>query len=549
MDIGQILKKQIDDLLAKDEIESALVACFSALSIEPFNFSVIMSCTEIFTKLRCLSEAKTLYLIYLGIAGQNKEVLAGLKEVHENNLISAIEEDKPLYVKQITGLVVGAVAVEMERMEQRWHMTPEEEPEKRYWIAACIMKFSLPRLKRDEQEKWLRIFKGYFVPEKMCLDNMIDVTSLPLAEKYFYSSLRYALAVFYLGHIDKLEEGSPPLVEIASLLLAIDVWRFGCLDEYDQNILEKIVKLFSSFTSKLYSDNRQFLVCLSLMFFRNPDRVCKSMDSDKIFHAYLGIFKDSNPQQNENVYCSRALSLNNLPQERMLWFVENYASLIKFRNKHVGESCYIIGNGPSLNRMDLSPLRDKITFGMNKIYLLFDKLGFETSYLVAANPYVLQQASPVFKGLGMPLFLMMWGREFIEKQQNVNFLRERKESAFSYDLTKGVAVHCTVTHMALQLSYYMGFKTVILIGIDHNFVSKGDPHSTVKLTSGDPNHFDPNYFGYGIPWQLPDLEGSELAYKNSRQAFEADGRRVLDATVDGKLQVFEKIDYLESLKI
>ena len=61
----------------------------------------------------------------------------------------------------------------------------------------------------------------------------------------------------------------------------------------------------------------------------------------------------------------------------------------------------------------------------------------------------------------------------------------------------------------------------------------------------DPNHFNPQYFGKGFRWQLPDLETSEIAYRMAKQAFEADGREVLDATVGGKLQVFRKVDFDE----
>ena len=59
----------------------------------------------------------------------------------------------------------------------------------------------------------------------------------------------------------------------------------------------------------------------------------------------------------------------------------------------------------------------------------------------------------------------------------------------------------------------------------------------------DPNHFSPAYFGKGFRWQLPDLETSEQGYRLARQAYEADGRQVLDATVGGKLAIFPKVPY------
>ena len=58
-----------------------------------------------------------------------------------------------------------------------------------------------------------------------------------------------------------------------------------------------------------------------------------------------------------------------------------------FRDRYAGKRCFIIGNGPSLREMDLSALRDEYTFGLNRIYLMFEKIGFPS--LVIARPSVL----------------------------------------------------------------------------------------------------------------------------------------------------------------
>ncbi|HEY5671029.1 MAG TPA: hypothetical protein VIS10_13620, partial [Anaerolineales bacterium] len=94
-----------------------------------------------------------------------------------------------------------------------------------------------------------------------------------------------------------------------------------------------------------------------------------------------------------------------------------------------------------------------------------------------------------------------------------------------------------------QLAYHMGFQQVILIGVDHSFTTQGKPNTTITSQGDDPDHFHAGYFGKGFRWQLPDLETSERAYNMARQAYEVDGREVLDATVGGKLTVFPKVDY------
>jgi len=114
---------------------------------------------------------------------------------------------------------------------------------------------------------------------------------------------------------------------------------------------------------------------------------------------------------------------------------------------------------------------------------------------------------------------------------------------FYADVRKPIWHGATVTYVALQLAYFMGFEQVILVGVDHNFVTQGPAGAAVVSQGDDPNHFSPNYFGKGFQWELPDLETSEKAYRFARQAYESSGRQVLDATIGGKLMIFPKVSY------
>ena len=222
-------------------------------------------------------------------------------------------------------------------------------------------------------------------------------------------------------------------------------------------------------------------------------------------------------------------------------------NLRRLKDTHRGERCFIIGNGPSLRSMDLSPLRDEFTFGLNRIYLMFEKLGFATDCLVCINRYVIEQSGrEVLAQPGMK-FMTWANRRRLPRDSDVTYVRSALDRGFSTDPASGVWEGATVTFVAMQLAYLMGFKHVILIGVDHSFETKGEPHKLVQSERDDPNHFDPAYFGKGYLWQLPDLETSELAYSMARQAFEADGRQILDATVGGKLNVFDKVDYADLL--
>jgi hypothetical protein len=227
---------------------------------------------------------------------------------------------------------------------------------------------------------------------------------------------------------------------------------------------------------------------------------------------------------------------------------ESCRRLRTFRNRHEGERCFIIGNGPSLNKMDLTPLKDEITFGLNRIYLLFEKMGFHTTYFVSVNQYVIQQSAEEIERLNSPKFIRWDSREHINFDSDTIFIRSRSGPRFCHDVSRqGVWEGMTVTYVAMQLAYYMGFSEVILIGVDHNFKTKGEPSKLVVSKGDDPDHFDPDYFGKDINWQLPDLETSEKAYTLAKKAYLNSGRKILDATVGGKLTIFPKVRYEDIL--
>lgn len=239
-----------------------------------------------------------------------------------------------------------------------------------------------------------------------------------------------------------------------------------------------------------------------------------------------------------------ALRVNNFTRSGR----HNKSLIQDLEGKHSGERCVIIGNGPSLNKTNLELLRHETTFGLNRIYLMFDKLGFATTYHAVVNQLVVEQCAEDFNRLPAPLFTTLPSRKYLANRDDTYYLNKLVGPRFSRDLSHGIWEGATVTYVAMQVAYYMGFNEVVLVGVDHNFVSKGPAHKKVESEGADPNHFDPNYFGKGFKWQLPDLETSEIAYAYARDAFQARGGRIVDATVDGKLQIFPKAALEDVLK-
>lgn len=220
-------------------------------------------------------------------------------------------------------------------------------------------------------------------------------------------------------------------------------------------------------------------------------------------------------------------------------------ALRALRNSATERRCVIIGNGPSLNLMDLSVLRDQPTFGLNRGHLLFPRIGGPTRYLVSVNRYVLEQSVDEMLAAPCPKFFSWRHRRHVPAgRDDVIFLRTVPEPGFSTDPVRhGLWEGGTVTYVAMQLAFHLGYRDVVLIGVDHSFTTAGPAHQLVTSGGADPNHFDPTYFGVGYRWQLPDLEMSERGYTLAREAFRAAGGSIVDATVGGKLTIFPKADF------
>ena len=105
----------------------------------------------------------------------------------------------------------------------------------------------------------------------------------------------------------------------------------------------------------------------------------------------------------------------------------------------------------------------------------------------------------------------------------------------------------------MQLAFYLGFPEIYLVGVDASYeipktVERDDHYgvAVLDMPGDDPNHFHPDYFGKGYRWHDPQVDKMVAAYGEARRVTEARGVRIRNATIGGKLEVFERVDY-ESL--
>lgn len=215
----------------------------------------------------------------------------------------------------------------------------------------------------------------------------------------------------------------------------------------------------------------------------------------------------------------------------------------QFKNVHHGEECIIVGNGPSLKNTDLEKLQEKYTLiFLNKAYLIKKlKPAIKLKYLVAINEHVISQSRKEMIDNSDYVFLPLSKMRLSEwlNSKVIGLNTKLVRAIFSTNINKSIRVGSTVTYSAIQIAFYMGFKKIYLVGVDHNFVQSGPENKLSILNENDVNHFDPTYFK-GMKWQNADLEMSEHYYSFAKTILERKGIAITDLTIAGKLNVFEK---------
>lgn len=242
-----------------------------------------------------------------------------------------------------------------------------------------------------------------------------------------------------------------------------------------------------------------------------------------------------------------------------IYLTENERQMANYINCHKGERVFIIGNGPSLNNCNLNLLKNEITFGVNSIYLNYENMGFYPTYYVVEDVFVAEDRSNEINKLAGPSkFFGNYLKYCISDSEDTTWLNVRFRyddypdfPNFSRNAGRMLWTGGTVTYICLQLAYYMGFSEVYLVGFDHSYAVPSDAHvngTEIISKSDDPNHFNPNYFGKGYRWHDPRVDRMEKAYNKAKLIFESENKKIYNATVGGKLDVFERVDYKSLFK-
>ncbi len=224
-----------------------------------------------------------------------------------------------------------------------------------------------------------------------------------------------------------------------------------------------------------------------------------------------------------------------------------YAAIRPFKDKHKGQRCVVVGNGPSLRAEDLTRLHDLgiPTFACNRIHLIFPQTPWRPSYYFMSDEKLLAQYNDDVPDVPAQ-------RRFFPKQargmlRNGNFYNTilfdyEHEGKFSLDAAKGVYAAASVTTEMIQFAYYMGFSEIYLIGVDFSYAVTQKVDSRTYAYQGENNYFIPGYLKPGEVADMPNVNVNLLGFHAARQAIEEQGRKIFNATRGGKLEVFDRVN-------
>lgn len=222
------------------------------------------------------------------------------------------------------------------------------------------------------------------------------------------------------------------------------------------------------------------------------------------------------------------------------------AEIEQYRDIHKGESCFIIGHGPSLRASDLDilELNHIITFSMNWTYKLFDKTKWRPDYYVAMDKGMLDSHSH-FKweeSTKRKCFIADMSEEFWRKNQSKNNVKyhsvrnmNTKEVKFSEDVSRRVYYGATAAYDCLQIAAYMGFKKIYLLGMDLVPCKQGSKSATQYS----------NFFEVNSQEKKPQMWVDKIlrSYLCAKRYADTHDIHIYNATKGGYLEIFDRVDF------
>ncbi|CAM8664418.1 6-hydroxymethylpterin diphosphokinase MptE-like [Comamonadaceae bacterium] len=187
----------------------------------------------------------------------------------------------------------------------------------------------------------------------------------------------------------------------------------------------------------------------------------------------------------------------NLLSDLLFLFKGDAKRIIKtnalYQNIHQGETCYILGTGPSLNNLtpkQISALENEIVFGTNSLYKAKITETITPRYYALLDNLYWEQWSHTFSDvhekyrINPPVFITdLRAKNFAacanKNHQHIHIHSKKYPTTkISDQLHKNIYAAMNVVSYCILAASYMGFKKIYLLGCDYNaFCTSGKGHA------------------------------------------------------------------------
>lgn len=224
------------------------------------------------------------------------------------------------------------------------------------------------------------------------------------------------------------------------------------------------------------------------------------------------------------------------------------------KNKYHGKRCFIVGNGPSLKKLDLSKLNNEYLFISNLIYKKDYFVNPKKAFYGIEDKVVYEDNKDEIDSLVKYRYKFLPSDISYSKKGFLvtKFIRTpgiKEKSKKFINMESGVLYWGgTVNFYLLQLAVWMGFSDIYFIGTDLNYVVPNDvqvSNGSLITTSSDPNHFFNDYFGKGKKWNIPHAERMKMYLTFGAEMAEIHGAKVYNASVGGNFDSIDRINFNE----
>lgn len=231
----------------------------------------------------------------------------------------------------------------------------------------------------------------------------------------------------------------------------------------------------------------------------------------------------------------------------------------ELKNKYLGERCFVIGHGPSINQQDLTKLKNEYAFACNHFYLhrqlnimkptfysLIEPIILNDSFREGIFPKMIERINFYASKNSKAVFLLnIQYKKYIEDNNlfsgnNVyyflfsGFISNR----MNLDMVKPNPSGTGSIFFLLSLAKYLGFKKIYIIGCDYDYIlAKDEKHFYEEEISCSSLKGETNLV---LAKHLHTyLKRMDIMNK----CFQKEGVQVFNAGIGGMTDTFPRVDY------